>query len=96
MGSWPKAQLTLVLSSRLKVSPGAQPINLNYDTYIYLLLEHYVQELFETLVAWSLGFPGPYTSMNRSLAQLYLIGLDRSRVIILSLARYRMSLYYSI
>ena len=34
--------------------------------------------------------------MNRSLALLCLIGLDRSRVIILSLARYRMSLYYSI
>ena len=31
--------------------------------------------------------------MNRSLALLCLIGLDRSRVIILSLARYRMSLY---
>ena len=34
--------------------------------------------------------------MNRSLALLCLIGFDRSRVIILSLARYRMSLYYSI
>ena len=38
----------------------------------------------------------PYTSMNRSLALICLIGLDRSRVIILSLARYRMSLYYII
>ena len=36
------------------------------------------------------------TSMNRSLALLCLIGLDRSRVIFLSLARYRMSLYYII
>ena len=33
--------------------------------------------------------------MNRSLALLCLIGLDRSRVIMLSLARCRMSLYYS-
>ena len=38
--SRPKAQLTLVLSSRRKASPGAQPINLNYD--IYILLVHYV------------------------------------------------------
>ena len=34
VGSWPKAQLTLLLSSRRKASPGAQSINLNYDTYI--------------------------------------------------------------
>ena len=64
--------------------------------YIYLLFEHYVQELFETLVVWSLGFPGPYTSMDRSLALLCVIGFDRSRVMILSLARYMMSLYYII
>ena len=35
-GGRPKAQLTLVLSSRLKASPGAHPIILNYDTYICL------------------------------------------------------------
>ena len=40
--SRPKARLTLVLSGRHKASPGAQSINLNYDTYIYLLLVHYV------------------------------------------------------
>ena len=34
-GSWPKAQLTPVLSSRRKASPGAHPTILNYDTYIY-------------------------------------------------------------
>ena len=34
--SWPKAQLTLVLSSRLKASPGAHPTISNYDTYICL------------------------------------------------------------
>ena len=34
VGSRPKAQLTLVLSSRRKASPGAHPIILNYDTYI--------------------------------------------------------------
>ena len=36
VGSRPKAHLTLELSRRLKASPGAQPINLNYDTYIYV------------------------------------------------------------
>ena len=41
-------------------------------------------------------FPGPFTSMNRSLALLCLIGLDRSRVIMLSLARDRLFLYYII
>ena len=51
---------------------------------------------FETLVVWSLGFPGTYTSMDRSLALLCVIGFDRSRVIILSLAIYKMSLYYII
>ena len=70
MRTRPKARLTLAPSNSPKASPGAQPINLNYDTYIYLLLEHYAQELFETLVAWSLGFPGPYSSMDRSLALL--------------------------
>jgi hypothetical protein len=34
--------------------------------------------------------------MDRSVALLCLIGLDRSRVIFLSLARYRLSLYYII
>ena len=34
--SRPKAHLTLVLSSRLKASPGAHPTISNYDTYIYL------------------------------------------------------------
>ena len=31
-----KAQLTLVLSNRLKASPGAWPVISNYDTYICL------------------------------------------------------------
>ena len=34
-------------------------------------------------------FSRPYTSMDRSVALLCLIGLDRSRVIFRSLARYR-------
>ena len=34
--------------------------------------------------------------MDRSLALLCVIGFDRSRVIILSLARYKMYLYYII
>ena len=48
---------TPVLSSRLKASPGACPIILNYDIYIciyYLCI--IFQELFGTLVALSLGF----------------------------------------
>ena len=32
VGSRPKAHLTLALCSRRKASPGAPPINLNYDT----------------------------------------------------------------
>ena len=36
--SQPKAQLTPVLSSRRKVSPGAHPFNSNYDTYIYVAI----------------------------------------------------------
>ena len=35
-GSRPKAQLTLVLSSRRKANPGATPIISNYNTYICL------------------------------------------------------------
>ena len=35
VGSRPKAQLTPVLSSRCKASPGAHPFISNYDTYIY-------------------------------------------------------------
>ena len=35
VGSRPKAHLTLVLSRRLKASPGAHSIILNYDTYIH-------------------------------------------------------------
>ena len=35
-GSRPKAQLTPVLSSRRKASPGATPIISNYNTYICL------------------------------------------------------------
>ena len=34
--SRPKAQLTLVLSSRLKASPGAHSTISNCDTYIYV------------------------------------------------------------
>ena len=36
VGSRPKAQLTPVLSSRRKASPGARPTILNYITYICL------------------------------------------------------------
>jgi hypothetical protein len=41
MGSRPKAQLTLVPSSRLKASPGAHPTNLNYDTNIYIYIYYF-------------------------------------------------------
>ena len=34
----PKAQLSPVPSSSPKASPGAQPINLNYDTHIYIFI----------------------------------------------------------
>ena len=41
VGSWPKAQLTPVSSSRRKASPGACPTILNYDSlcmcFIYYL-----------------------------------------------------------
>ena len=54
--------------------------NLWITMYAYYLCITF-QKLFETLVAWSLGFPGPYTSMRRAVALLCLIGLGRSRVI---------------
>ena len=83
------------------VLPSGKPRCMSYYFNLWITMYAYYlcimfQELFETLVAWSLGFPRPYTSINRSLALLYLIGLDRSWVIIMSLARYRMSLYYNI
>ena len=34
----PKAQFTLALSSRRKASPGACPIILNYNTYMYVFI----------------------------------------------------------
>ena len=37
-GSWPKAQLTPVLSSRRKASPGAHLFISNYDTYNYVAI----------------------------------------------------------
>ena len=52
VGSRPKAHLTLALSSRLKASPGACLIILNYDIYIrfyYLCITF--QELIGTIVA---------------------------------------------
>ena len=81
------------------VLPWGKPRCMSYYFNLWIIIYAYYlcitfQELFETLVAWSLGFPRSYTNMNRSLAQLCLIGLDRSRVIILSLVRCRMSLYY--
>jgi len=36
----PKARLILVLSNRRKASPGAHPFNLNYDTYIYVIITY--------------------------------------------------------
>ena len=96
VGSKSKAHLTLALSRRLKASPGAHPNILNYVIYIYVPnICALGLGIGWNRDAWFLVFPGPHTSMNRSLALLCLIGLDRSRVIILSLARYRMSLYYS-
>jgi len=38
VGKRPKAQLTLALSSRRKASPGACPIILNYNTYMYVFI----------------------------------------------------------
>ena len=52
---------------------------------MYLLLVHYVSEVVWNPSCMIPRFSGPYTSMDRSLA-----------VIILSLARYMMSLYYNI
>ena len=41
-----------VLSSSSKASPGAQPINLNYDTYIYVFITYALRVgVVETLVA---------------------------------------------
>ena len=77
----PKARLTLAQCSSPKASPGAWPINLNYETlYIYYVCIT-IQELCEILVAWSLGSLEPYTSLCRSLVLPYLIRLGRSRVI---------------
>jgi len=36
----PKARLTPALSSSPKASPGAHPINLNYDTYVYVFITY--------------------------------------------------------
>ena len=81
--------------------PSVKPRCMSYYFNLWIIMYAYYlcitfQELFETLDAWSLGFSGPCTSMDRSVALLCSIGLDRSRVIFLSLARYRLSLCYII
>ena len=87
------------INTNLVLPPG-KPRCMTYYFKLWLTICIYYlcitfQELFETLVAWSLGFSEPYTSMCR-LALLCLIGIDRNWVIFLSLARYRMSLDYII
>ena len=68
------------------VLPSGKPRCMSYYFNLWITICIYYlcttfQELFEILVVWSLGFSGPYTSMDRSVALLCLIGLDRSRVI---------------
>ena len=62
--------------------------------YIYIYMYIYYLCIMFSGIVWNSScmiprFPGPYTSMDMSLALLCLIRLDRSRVIFLSLVRYR-------